>query len=235
MPNKEQLEKHVDDVLGISWDERDGQVVPSTDTVSLKDGAVKINATFLYADLAATSSLTKLCPWETTAKIIRAYLDCAVRIIRSWGGEVRSFDGDRVMGVFIGDMKNTNATKCAREIFYLVEHILGPKAVSRFTSFQKNNIKLKNCVGIDVGDARAVRSGIRNSNDLIWIGKAPSFAAKLSDVRNYAHCVYISKRSYDVLEKSAKIVNEKNIWTERPFSFAGATETVYSTHYTLTP
>ena len=214
---------------------RDGQVIPTTDSVTLKDGAVKIAATFLYADLAATSYLARVCPWETTAKIIRAYLDCCVRIIKSWGGEIRSFDGDRVMGVFIGDMKNTHASKCAREIFYTVEYILGPAATRKFKSFQNNNIKLKNCVGIDVGEARAVRAGIRNNNDLIWIGKAPSFAAKLSDIRNYGYCVYISKASYSLLDADAKFLNGSNIWVQDFVTFANLREEVYKTCYTLTP
>lgn len=235
MPNEAELKSYVDDILSISWNVRDGTTVPTTDTVVLKNGAVKINAAFLYADLASTSQLAKVCPWETTAKIIRSYLDTSVRIIRSWGGEIRSFDGDRVMGIFIGDMKNTYATKAAREIFYTVENILGPKASEKFNSIKNNGIKLKNCVGIDYGDARAVRSGIRNNNDLIWIGRAPSFAAKLSDIRNYGRCVYISQASYDVLEDSAKLSNGINLWTKTTFKFAGVDEVVYFTNYTLTP
>jgi hypothetical protein len=46
MPTKKQLEDHVDDILGINWDARDGQVIPSTDTVALKNGAVKVDAVF---------------------------------------------------------------------------------------------------------------------------------------------------------------------------------------------
>lgn len=235
MPSKAQLEKIVDDTLAIAWSERTGTVVPSTDTVALKDGAVSIEAAFLYADLAQTSLLTRLCPWDTTAKIIRAYLDCSVRIIRSYGGEIRSFDGDRVMGVFIGEMKNTNATKAAREIFYTVEEILAPKARSRFKSIKDNDIKLRNCVGVDYGMARAVRAGIRNNNDLIWIGKAPSFAAKLSDIRNYPNCVYISERTFKKIEKPKNITDGTSIWRKEVFDFSGIKEYVYGTSYMLTP
>ena len=217
MPSKKELEDQVDSVLSISWDVRNGTVIPTSDDVKLVNGAVKVDAVFLYADLAATSLLTRLCPWETTAKVIRAYLDTAVRIIRSYDGEIRSFDGDRVMGVFMGDRMNSRSTLAAREIFYTVENIIGPKSVKQFQSFQTNSIKLKNCVGIDYGEARAVRAGIRSSNDLIWIGKSPSFAAKLSDLRTYANCVYISKRVYDRISEDSKIVDGKNIWTARNF------------------
>jgi adenylate cyclase len=235
VPTKLELERLVKNTLDAPWNMRQGQVIPSTETVTLKDGAVKVDAAFLYADLAETSYLAQVCPWETTAKIIRAYLDCSVRIIKSWGGEIRSFDGDRVMGVFIGNMKNTHASKCAREIFYTVENILAPAALQKFKSFQTHNIKLKNCVGVDVGRARAVRAGIRDSNDLIWIGKAPSFAAKLSDIRNYGYCVYISKASYSCLDTDAKIANGKNIWVQDFVSFAGAQEEIYRSKFMLKP
>jgi hypothetical protein len=139
------------------------------------------------------------------------------------------------MGIFMGDRMNSRSTLAAREIFYTVEHIIGPKAVSKFASFKNNNIKLKNCIGIDYGEARAVRAGIRNSNDLIWIGKAPSFAAKLSDLRTYADCVYISDRVYRIISEDSKIVDGKNIWRTKNFTFADATETVYCTNYTKTP
>lgn len=231
----DKLEGYVDDTFGVVWATRDGQVVPTTEDVVLKNGAVKVDAVFLYADLAASSRIAEVCPWETTAKIIRAYLDISTRLIRAYGGHIRSFDGDRVMGVFMGDKKNTHATSCAREIFYTVERILGPKATEKFKSIRENDIKIKNCVGVASGFARAVRGGIRNNNDLIWTGKAPSLAAKLSDVREYAHCVFISEATYDKLPDTSKIDSGKNIWTKKTISFGGGTETVYSTNYLKTP
>jgi adenylate cyclase len=231
----DKLDGYVDDTFGITWEVRDGQVVPETDDVVLKNGSVKVDAVFLYADLAGSSHIAEVCPWETTAKIIRAYLDISTRLIRAWGGHVRSFDGDRVMGVFMGEMKNTYATNCAREIFYTVENILSPKATKKFKSIRDNHIKIKNCVGVAAGSARAVRGGIRNNNDLIWIGKAPSLAAKLSDIRQYGHCVYITKATYGALGDASKLAGGKSIWTEKTISFGGGMETVYSTNYVKTP
>jgi adenylate cyclase len=223
------LSDSVESIFKTTWKVRDGKVVPMSSDVALKDGAVKLDATFLYADLAGSSVLAQLCPWTTTAKIIRAYLDCAVRLIRVWDGEVRSFDGDRVMGVFVGSSKNTNASYCARELDYMVHHVLNPKAKSCFESISNNSITLKHCVGIDTGDCRAVRAGIRDNNDLIWIGKPPSLAAKLSDIRNYPREVYISSRTYNSLNTDAKYENGSDIWTSSSFVFAESTETVYST------
>lgn len=228
------LSTAVDNVFNTALTERNGTVVPTTDSVT-NSQAVKLNATFLYADLAGSAMLSRICPWQTTAKIMRAYLDCTTRLIKAWGGEVRSFDGDRVMGVFVGDKKNTHATSCAREIFYTVDQILAPKATKKFDSIRNNSIKLKNGIGIDTGEARAVRAGIRNSNDLIWIGRAPSLAAKISDLRNYPYCVYISEASYKVLPDSSKIIDEKDIWVEKIFTFAGESHKIYGTLHLKTP
>jgi len=223
------LAERVDTIFETRWDVRDGEVVPETADVALKNGAVKLNAVFLYADLAGSSRIAATCPWGTTAKIIRAYLDVATRLIRAHGGRVRSFDGDRVMGVFIGDTPNSDASFCAREIDYSVEKIIGPKAHAAFASVRDNEIEIQHCVGIDVGVVRAVRAGIRNSNDLIWIGKAPSFAAKLSDVRAYPYAVYTSARSYKKLSAAAKVVGGEDIWEKQSFEFNGEWEDVFRT------
>jgi class 3 adenylate cyclase len=230
----ETLQNEVDDIFGTNFDERDGRVVPTSQDVG-NSQAVKLDATFLYADLAASAKLAKTCPWSTTAKVIRAYLSCSTRLIRAWGGEIRSFDGDRVMGVFVGDTKNTYAVRCAREIFYTTDQILAPKATKNFKSIRDADIKIRCCVGVDTGDSRAVRAGIRSSNDLIWIGRPPSMAAKLSDIREYPYCVYIHKDAYNKLPESDKIFNGANIWEKRNFVFAGETHSAYRTKFYKTP
>jgi adenylate cyclase len=229
------LTSETKDILDTNWDVRDGTVIPETDSVALKDGAVKIEATFLYADLAASSKLAESCPWETTAKIIRAYLHISIRLIRAYGGEIRSFDGDRVMGVFIGDLKNTHAVRCAREIFWMTEKILGPNATKQFNSIKNNNITIRQCVGIDTGAAVAVRAGIRNNNDLVWIGRAPSLAAKLSDVREFPHCVYISDACFKKLAAADKKEGDKDIWEARALTFGGNKVSVHRTSWMKHP
>lgn len=224
MSFQDDLRNAADNALSVSFSERDGKVVPETADV-LSSQAVKLDAVFLYADLAGSSKLADVCPWETTAKIIRCYLDLAVRIIRANNGHIRSFDGDRVMGVFLEGAKNTNAADCAREIDWAVYNILRPKAEARFQSLKNNNISLNHCVGVAGGVARAVRAGIRNNNDLIWIGQAPSFAAKLSDIRSVPYEVYISEGVYTVMADPEKA----KTWISDTFTFAGKRYTVYKT------
>lgn len=224
------------EILRTKWDVRDGNVVPEFETITLKDGAVKVSAAFLYADLAGSSKLAEACPWETTAKIIRAYLHVSVRLIRAWDGHIRSFDGDRVMGVFMGDQKTTHAVRCAREIFHMTDQILDPTAKDEFQSVKNNNINIRQCVGVDVGTAVAVRAGIRNNNDLIWIGRPPSLAAKLSDLREYPHCVFISDGAFKALsDTDKKNAQGEDIWESRSWTFGGEKITVYRTKWMRPP
>lgn len=235
MALKADLTDAVDDILGKSFVEREGQKIPTSEDVALSDGAVKLDAAFVYADLAGSGLIAKVCPWDTTAKIIRAYLDCAVRIIRSHGGEIRSFDGDRVMGVFIGDSKRSNAVRSALKIEWATENVIQPKATGMFKSVKNNDVKIRQACGIDVGVTRAVRAGIRNNNDLIWIGRPPSFAAKLSDIREHPHSTFISKAVYDSLADDAKLSKGVNMWESRTVQFAGANETIYRSSYWWEP
>lgn len=230
------LKGHVDTLFGTNFNQREGRIVPNTSDVALRDGAVKIEAAFLYADLAGSAKLSKTCQWTTTAKIIRAYLDCATRLIIKHGGQVRSFDGDRVMGVFMDGAKNSSASICGREIHWAVRKIIQPAAARQFKSIRDNGIEIRNCSGIDVGEVRAVRSGIRNNNDLIWIGKAASFSAKLSDVRATGFNTYISSRTHNSLLDYAKYDSDgKSLWQSCDFAFAGDRETVYRSNHWKRP
>lgn len=70
---------------------------------------MNLSATYLCADLADFHRLKK----EATGNIIRCYLDSSTRIIRHYRGEIRSIDGDRVVGVFVGDDSATKALRAA--------------------------------------------------------------------------------------------------------------------------
>jgi adenylate cyclase len=186
-----------------SWDIRDGTTVPTTETVVLAGGGVNLKATMLYADLADS---TALAMWNrrVTARIYKAFLAASSRIIRARQGDIRSFDGDRVMGVFFGDYKNTNAAKSALQINWMFRNLLRPKFEASYEKLRDGPFTLSHCTGIDVSDVLVVRAGIRNNNDLVWIGRAPNVAAKLSGIRESNYATYISGSVYDVLADEAK-------------------------------
>src|ERR1700746_2791062 len=188
------LKNETDTIVKNAWTHRDGKVVPEIEDLPLKNEGVDLQATFLYADLADSTELSMLSH-EIAAEIFKSYLMGTTRIIRSLGGEVRSFDGDRVMGVFIEGPKNTAAAEAGLKINYFFTQVLAPA----FTSFYSHrNLKLTQTVGIDTSKVMVVRSGIRNNNDLVWVGRAPNVAAKLSAIRE-GYATYITKTVFNAM------------------------------------
>jgi class 3 adenylate cyclase len=141
---------------------------------------------------------------QVAAEVFKAYLMGTTRIIRDLNGEIRGFDGDRVMGVFIEGNKNTNAAQAGLKINYFFTYILTPT----FNSFYKRafplGLTLNQTVGIDTSKVMAVRSGIRNNNDLVWVGRAPDIAAKLSAIREQGYSTYITAGVFEAMLDSSK-------------------------------
>lgn len=225
----------VDDVLGVTWNTRQGTVVPETEDIALSDGAVELDATYLYADLADSSSLGQTVKDAIASKVVRAYLNAASRILRHYHGEIRSFDGDRVLAIFIGGSKNTQATRAALALNWAVDKVLDPELKKRWPGL-KNLWTTKHGVGIDTGEAMLVRGGVRNSNDLISIGSAPNVAAKLSELR--CSDIHITKAVYDGMNRSSKISTdgESSMWsTHSVITVAGSEFAVYSSNWRWGP
>jgi len=223
------LSRDVSRIFSQSWNIRDGSVVPSTEDIALAGGAVKLDATFLYTDLAQSSYLATDFQQRTAAKVMKAFLYCMARIISANSGNVTSFDGDRVMGVFIGGSKNTNAARCSLQMNYAMGNILKPRAQAHFTSLRETGFPISHCVGIDTSEILVVRAGQRGSNDLVWIGRAPNLAVKLSEIReNYYHS-FISDDVFTRMSDSVKYGGDpkKEMWERRSISFAGENTIVY--------
>ncbi|GAB3005522.1 adenylate/guanylate cyclase domain-containing protein [Streptomyces pseudoechinosporeus] len=233
----DEVTQAVTDVVCSDWDTRKGTVVPSTADVKLKNGAVEVDAVYLYADLADSTGLARDFTRKTAAKVIRAYLDATCRIIKARGGEIRSFDGDRVMAIFMGSTKNTSAAKCALQINHAVTKIVRPKVEANLPSIKNQGFVVKHCVGIDSGTALIVRGGVRGSNDLVSIGRAPNVAAKLSDIRNGTYHTYITEAVFKNMADSSKYSgtgDDKKLMWDGPYTreVGGETLTVYKSGWT---
>lgn len=203
------LKSEVGKILQERWSEREGRVVPESDGLKLGNDAVTLEGTVLYADLDDSTKLvdTKK-PWFA-AEIYKCYLACAARIIRSEGGEITSYDGDRIMAVFIGDLKDTIAARTALKINFAVQEIVNPAIRSQYPNA---GYALKHVVGIDTSQLFVARTGIRGANDLVWVGRAANYAAKLSARAGAA--TQITAEVYDRLNRDARIgSNGQNIWT----------------------
>jgi class 3 adenylate cyclase len=222
-------------VLSNNWNIRDGQVVPFSDQVRLAGGAVRLEATMLYADLADSTELAMRFDRRVAAKAFKSFLTCSSRIIRARGGEIRSFDGDRVMGIFLGPLKNTSAAKCALNINYAFTEIIKPRLEAKYSQLQ-TDYKLAHCVGIDTSEVLAVRGGVVNNNDLVWVGRAPNVAAKLSGLREPPYHSFITAAVYNKVQENVKFSPDGSyMWEQRTWGAVDGVSKIYRSSWWWKP
>lgn len=205
------LKVDVKKIFAEQWKSRDGQKVPEPEDVGLGNDAVKLKGTVLYADLSDSTGLVRDYKAWFAAEVYKAYLLSAARIIRSSGGVITAYDGDRVMAVFVGDSKNSDAATCGLKINYAVQKIVQPALSAQY---EKVRFRLSQTVGIDTCDLWVARTGIRGSNDLVWVGNAANYAAKLTGLGS-DWPTRISEAVYNSLRPNAKTGGnpKKNMWT----------------------
>ena len=207
----EDYSKVVEDIFKEKWSTREGRKVPESEDLALGNDAVKLDGTVLYADLDDSTNLVDCYQPAFAAKIYKAYLSCAAKVIRSEGGVITSYDGDRIMAVYIGDSKNSSAACSALKINYAVTKIINPILKE---CYPKIDYLVKQVVGIDTSNLFVARTGIRGSNDLVWVGRAANYAAKLSSL-SADYPSRLTEAVYKKLNKSAKYSNDgKPMWKE---------------------
>lgn len=228
---KDDLTKQVDQVLAVTWNMRDGQVVPETEDVNLLNGAVKMEAAYLYADLADSTNLARSFDKRTGARVVRSYLHVMSKLIRQYNGAIRSFDGDRVMGIFAGGAKRSDAAKCCLKMNWAFLNIVRPRVEAKYPSLKAAGYTLEHTAGVDVGEILIVRAGVRGSNDLVSIGAAPNVAARLSGVREAPYRSLITQAVYDRLLPASKLSNGRDMWERRTLNVKGKQMVVYRSSF----
>lgn len=214
MPLAEDLTQEITNIFATSWQERDGKKVPEAEEVKLGNDAVKLQATVLYADLAESTDLVDGYKAWFAAEVYKAYLHSASKIIRDEGGMITAFDGDRVMAVFIGDSRNTSAARCALKINHAVVKIINPAITAKFST----NYSVKHSVGVDTSTLFVAKTGIRGSNDLVWVGRAANYAAKLCSLRESSYASYITAEVYKGMADIVKFSSTQAMWESRTWT-----------------
>jgi class 3 adenylate cyclase len=117
------------------------------------------------------------------------------------------------MAVFIGDFKNTSAAKAALQINWAMQFVIRPALNAQYSN---NTYVPGHGVGIDTSPLLVARIGVKNDNDLVWVGRAANHAAKLSDLRDGLNVSWISKEVYDALASQSKLSPAgENMWQAR--------------------
>lgn len=213
------LNAEVGKILSETWEVRDGRRVPDAPDIKLSNDAVRLTGAVLYADLAESTDLVARFTPEFVAKVYKSYLTVACRIIRQKGGVITAFDGDRVMAVFIGESPNTDAARVALAINHAVVKVINPALRSRFQL--PDDFRVSQAVGIDTSELFVARTGIRNANDLVWVGRAANYAAKLCSLREASYASWITHAVYEKMHESVKTSTsgepmwEVRTWTAR--------------------
>lgn len=213
MKSLSELQKGINDILATSWKKREGQVIPEAEDVRLGNDAVELDATVLYADLVDSTGLVQNYKDWFAAEVYKSYLLCASELIRNNEGVVTAFDGDRVMGVFIGGSKNTTAAKCALQINYMVEKEINPRIKRHYPD---SSFELRQAVGIDTSKLFVAKTGVRGANDLVWVGRAANYAAKLCGLRERSYSTFITSDVYARLADESKYGGDprQDMWTK---------------------
>lgn len=214
MSLKEELESQVKATFTTQWDVQKTENIPVPVDLRLNANHAKDleTATILYADLDGSTKMVDSYNWYFSAEIYKAFLRCAGQIIRSEGGSVTAYDGDRVMAVFTGYAKNSNAVRCALKINYAVKNIIQPALNAQYNT----DFKLAHVVGIDTSQMRAARIGVHGDNDLVWIGRAANYAAKLTNESGMP--TWITEAVYDQMNLRVKSHNGADMWQKRTWT-----------------
>ena len=213
MALKDDLKSQVDAIFCTNWKERDVLVVPDDTSVKLGNDAVNIDGTVLYADLEESTKMVDTKKPTFAAEVYKSFLHTAAKIISAEGGTVVAYDGDRVMAIFIGASKNTAAVRAGLKINWATKNIVQPsmKAVYKNTDFV-----VKHVVGIDTCKLLVAKTGIRGANDLVWVGRAANWAAKLCTLGEAP--TWVTKAVYDKMMDEAKYSKGVNMWQQRTWT-----------------
>jgi len=217
MVTTDELRREISEIFATTWQKRNGLKVPNSDEIKLGNDAVKINATVMYADLVKSTELVDSYKDHFAAEIYKSYLVATCRIIKDSGGIITAFDGDRVMAVFFGQSMNTTAVITALKINYAVNEIVNPALMSQYSN---TPYRIRQAVGIDTSDLFVAKTGIWGNNDLVWVGRAANYAAKLCTLREDGYKTYVTKAVFDAMNETAKIGGnpKQSMWEERKWT-----------------
>jgi class 3 adenylate cyclase len=228
MSLKDDLIAEVTNTFKKAWTVENTVAAPDPEDLRLNANHAKdlTLATVLYADLDGSTNMVDTKRWEFSAEVYKSYLRCASEIIRDEGGVITGYDGDRVMAIFTGDSKNTSAVRCALKINFAAIHIIQPALENQYSDTE---FKLKHVVGIDTSQLRASRIGVRGDNDLVWIGRAANYAAKLASLSGKA--TWITKTVFDAMRDEVKTSNGTPMWKEHRWTQMNDAPVYASTYF----
>lgn len=225
MPLIDDLTNKVNSFFNQPYEVQETTIVPGTDYSKLTFGnnGLTCEFAFLFVDIRKSSKLHEVYGLKNAAKIYQSFHEICVRIIISNDGSVRAFDGDRVMGVFAGETKNSNSVKAAMQIQWAIRHIVNVKLTT----------PIRCGIGVDYGKTLVTKVGKgrdMHNQDLIWVGQASNYASHLCNAAD--NTIIISERTFGRLLEDRKISNGNSMWSLKTLTLkSGQSVKCYESRY----
>jgi adenylate cyclase len=191
------------------------KAIPEVSNLKFGKHAKEVELAILFIDIRESTKIMASMKRSTGAKIYKSFLWGISKIAKDNSGEVRSFNGDGVLVVFVGNYKCNSAVRAAMQMKYFCQTVLKPKA----DVYLKNKESLEGTlfdygIGIDHGTVLVVRGGMRgdNNNDLVWVSNATNYAVKMSGISSDPYNIRISDKVYALLDDSRKKSGDESMW-----------------------
>jgi len=187
----------VTDYLEGDYDVVDAKVIPSPEDVPFGKIAKKMNVCVFSIDLRHSTNLLFLHDKQTAGKIHKSFLYVVSSIVKHFGAEIRSFNGDNLIAFWPAFHKSDlgSCVRAAMTVKWLLDMELSPL----FETYEKLDFG----IGVDWGEVFIVRAGIprnANNNDLVYVGKCVNLAVAIGEQARGQDHVEISRSTYDNLE-----------------------------------
>jgi len=237
---KKGIEDKVINIIDTKFEVVDTYSVPDIDDTRLTfdNTGLRFDATTLYIDMRDSTKILNKHHRTSVAKLHKAYFHVIVKIAKSLGGEVRSFNGDGMLVFFQGTTKNelSNAVKAAMHMKYMLA--INEKVKNKLEKYSPINFG----IGIDDNKVLCTKVGISGTNnrDLVWISNAVNKAVKIGDNLESPYQIGISSYVYNNLNDDVKYHKKKDswgndiqvdMWEKEYFTYNGQQESFYCTTY----
>lgn len=201
---------------------------------------LRFEATVLYIDMRGSTNILNKHNKSSVAKMHMAYFHTLIKIAKSLGGEVRSFNGDSILVFFQGTSQTTlsNAVQAAMQMKYMISNSDGG-----INNYLSKYSALNFGIGLDDGHILCTKIGVggdSNNQDLMWIGNAVNKSTLISDTRQAPNHIGISSWMYGNLQDKVKYGIQKNVfgqdvkvdmWTRDTITYNGKQEYYYYTSW----
>lgn len=233
MPLKQNIKDEVAKLLAVGdYTIQDSTTIPGPGDNRLTFGntGVRFDAVTLYIDMRGSTAVINEHRPQSAAKIHKAYLFLATKLIAEHGGQIRSYNGDSILAFFPGKSSAsvTSAIKAAMQIKFM----LTQECAAEFKRYREVDFG----IGIDIGPVLCVKAGMgknENHNDLLWLGNPVNRATVLSDMGKGPRHIAVSQAVRDLqADEVKKGGNPKvDMWTSQSYVYNGESQTAWTTTY----